>query len=932
MGNDPAPATDAILHGRRDLRSWAVRFPSRLRNGHVSIRARIIGLTLVLLAGIVGTNLYLIVVVERQSSSALRFDAILAELRESRQIKSAFDDLRYWMADLSVSLLTQSEAKAEAARGRLQTGLASLSRRDPGTSARLSSEIAAFDTHAKDAVEAYTADERVSGNTAFAEARRHGLAIDATLNEIDRRLEQQATATRDLVRLQASKAASISLAVVGAALLLGVLLTFLILRSIIVPLRRLSAALRAISEGRLDTPIPDFRDHEMGAVANVVGLLRDSQAARAQLSAEAERQRRILEDAIASLHEGFALWSADSRLIVHNERYATLMGGLRDILVPGLAFETLLRTAVDRDLADLGKRTPEDWLSWRLEEHRTAGRTAEMRFGRRWVNVTERHTHDGGIVMLYAEITELKHRELELERARAEAEQANVIKSEFMANMSHELRTPLNAIIGYSQILREDAEEAGDAMTVDDLRKIEGAGNHLLGLINDILDLSKIEAGKMDLYIEPVSLTALVQDVRLLVEPAVAKNGNQLSVALSPEVGSIRSDATKLKQCLLNLLGNAAKFTKGGTISLVVSRSTTQAGSVEFAVRDTGIGMTAEQMARLFQAFQQADNSTTRKYGGTGLGLTISRSFARMLGGDIKVSSTPDQGSTFTLLIPVDASEIPAAFEKAEPAQTEPEVSEAILQPIAHGTPAMATVLVVDDEEASRHIISAHLTREGYRVLCAASGAEAVAIARRERPDAITLDIIMPQVDGWATLQLLKADEQTSDIPVILISILADRRIGFVLGASAVLSKPVDRGELAATIQAQSRPREGGPVLVVEDDPVMQTLTCHGIEKLGYRTIAVSNGREALDWLAANPPPHLILLDLVMPEMDGFAFLRRFRAEGAYSTIPVVVLSAKDLTEAEHGEIELLAGTFMSKDPGAAHRLGRFLRDLSQAA
>ncbi len=283
----------------------------------------------------------------------------------------------------------------------------------------------------------------------------------------------------------------------------------------------------------------------------------------------------------------------------------------------------------------------------------------------------------------------------ENERARGEAERANQVKSEFLANMSHELRTPLNAIIGYSQILQEDAEDEGNAGAVADLKKIESAGNHLLGLINDILDLSKVEAGRMEIFIEPIEVQALAEDVRLMVEPLAAKNANNVTVTCTPNVGTLHCDVTKLRQSLLNLLSNACKFTSAGKVSLDIQRD---GANVLFAVSDTGIGMTEAQQARLFQAFQQADNSTTRKYGGTGLGLVITRSFARMLGGDVTVRSTPGEGSVFTLTLP-----------DAPPATAEPEPAGATV------AEAPATILVIDDEAAlGAASIGSHLAREGY--------------------------------------------------------------------------------------------------------------------------------------------------------------------------------------------------------------------------
>ena len=406
----------------------------------------------------------------------------------------------------------------------------------------------------------------------------------------------------------------------------------------------------------------------------------------------------------------------------------------------------------------------------------------------------------------------------------------------------------------------------------------------------------------MDVFIEPIDVPALIEDVRLMVEPLAAKNGNALAVSIAPGVADMRCDVTKVKQSLLNLLSNACKFTRDGRVGLDVRPAA--AGQLAFTVEDCGIGMTEAQQARLFQAFNQADNSTTRKYGGTGLGLVITRSFARMLGGDVTVRSRPGEGSSFTLLLPLSP-----AVADAEAAEPEPAADQPLPSGRAAGE-ALATVLVTDDDASARRIIGAHLAREGYRVIYAASGAEALEIARRERPDAITLDIMMPGIDGWSVLQELKADPDLVALPVILVSLTADRGVAFALGAAAVMNKPVDRAELAAILRLHCGPPagptpDGAPesrVLIVEDDPAMRALTSRTVERLGQTAVLAAHGREALDWLEANGAPALILLDLMMPVMDGFEFLRHLRARDAWAGIPVVVVTAQSLTAGRKGE------------------------------
>ena len=487
----------------------------------------------------------------------------------------------------------------------------------------------------------------------------------------------------------------------------------------------------------------------------------------------------------------------------------------------------------------------------------------------------------------------------EIEEKGRELEVASQHKSQFLANMSHELRTPLNAIIGYSEILQEDMADLGQDSVVHDLKKIEGAGRHLLGLINDILDLSKIEAGKMDIFLEDVELVPLLEEVRALIVPLAEKNSNTLELRLAKDLGVIRTDRTKLKQSLLNILSNGSKFTENGRLTLAAERLDANRPMVRFAVSDTGIGMTEEQLRRLFQAFTQAESSTTKKYGGTGLGLAISRRFCQMLGGDITVTSRPGEGSTFTIVLPADSD----APSQVTPAEVPPLSTDA-----ADSRPS---ILIVDDDPAARELLAANLKGTGYRLVHAASGDEALSLARTLRPDAITLDILMPKPDGWDVLSTLKADPDLCDIPVVMVTVAPERGIGLSLGAVEVLTKPVDRAQLTALLNRVVR-REG-PVLVVEDDADTRDMMRHTIDKLGLAVAETANGRLALSWLGDNPPPAVILLDLMMPEMDGFALLDVLGDSAEWREIPVIVVTAKQLTSEERERLSGQARKVMEK-------------------
>jgi GAF domain-containing protein/DNA-binding response OmpR family regulator/anti-sigma regulatory factor (Ser/Thr protein kinase) len=449
-------------------------------------------------------------------------------------------------------------------------------------------------------------------------------------------------------------------------------------------------------------------------------------------------------------------------------------------------------------------------------------------------------------------------------------------KSEFLANMSHELRTPLNAIIGYSEMLEEEAQDLGQEAFVPDLTKINTAGKHLLELINSVLDLSKIEAGKMDLYLETFAVADTIRDIAAVIQPLAEKNRNRLDVRCASDAGSMYADLTKLRQALFNLLSNACKFTEEGVVGLTVSREAVDnVDRLVFTVSDTGIGMTPEQMDRLFQEFSQADASVTRRYGGTGLGLALSRRLARMMGGDITVESEAGRGSTFAMHVPASVAKV-----GSEPTLT-----------VAPATGA-ETVLVIDDDAAVRDLVQRFLAKEGFRVAVASSGEEGLRLAKELRPDAITLDVIMPGLDGWAVLSTLQADADLAEIPVIMLTLVDDRSLGYTLGATEYLTKPLDRERLLAALRKH---RQDLPVLVVDDDPAVRELLHRLLEGNGYRVVEAENGRVALERLR-DGAPGLIVLDLMMPEMDGFEFMEEIRRQESWSGIPVIVLTSKDVT------------------------------------
>jgi PAS domain S-box-containing protein len=483
------------------------------------------------------------------------------------------------------------------------------------------------------------------------------------------------------------------------------------------------------------------------------------------------------------------------------------------------------------------------------------------------------------------DITDRKQAQAALAKAKLAAETTNLAKSQFLANMSHELRTPLNAIIGYSEMSIEEMSDLGVPSLIPDIQKIHGAGQHLLGLINNILDLSKVEAGKTELFLETFEIPTLITEVAATLRPMISKNQNTLVIDCPNDIGSMQADITKLRQSLFNLLSNASKFTENGTITLKVAREA--AGWIAFCVSDTGIGMTPEQQAKLFQSFTQADASTTRKYGGTGLGLVITQQFCQLMGGDIQVKSIAGTGTTFTIRLPDRVQPLPefTSYNSGE-INTKSSVVGA------------STILAIDDNASARELLQRLLSQEGYHAIVAASGQEGLRLARAHSPDAILLDVRMPDLDGWEVLTQLKSDPDLADIPVVMVTIEDDRASLCALGAVDYLLKPIDSERLLAILQPYRTEPSATSVLVVKDNSGNRDMICRQLTKAGWDVLEAQNGFQALAVLQTQQPG-VILLDLMMPEMDGFEFIRQLRQHPQWRSLPVIVLTAKDLTVAE---------------------------------
>ena len=424
----------------------------------------------------------------------------------------------------------------------------------------------------------------------------------------------------------------------------------------------------------------------------------------------------------------------------------------------------------------------------------------------------------------------VEERTREVEEKSRQLEVASQHKSQFLASMSHELRTPLNAIIGLTEMMVTNAARFGTEKAAEPLRRVHRAGSHLLGLINQVLDLSKIEAGKLELSPDWVNLTPLINEVVDTARPLAEQNNNRLVVKGQENLGSLTVDPMRLRQILLNLLSNACKFTKQGEVTLLARKLVNEGNWIEFAVSDTGIGMTPEQQAKLFEEFTQADSSTARQYGGTGLGLAITRKLARMMGGDVTLTSEAGKGSTFTVRLPAN-TDVPAGAP--------------ISSDRGRSTRADC-VLVIDDDATARELISDHLKAGGFSVVTAAGGVEGIKLAKELQPTAITLDVMMPDLDGWSVLAALRQNPELADIPVIMVSIVDDKRRGIALGAAGYLTKPIDRERLHRLVRRFQAPTRATRVLMVEDDASQRERMLGWLERPQWIVREAANGREAL--------------------------------------------------------------------------------------
>ena len=658
---------------------------------------------------------------------------------------------------------------------------------------------------------------------------------------------------------------------------------------------------------------------EHGHVARWFGTntdVSDQRAAEERMRRSEERFRTVLDASAAIIWNTAATgefeWTQPRWTAFTGQSFEQLRGwGWLDAVHPddrARITEVWQRALQDRSPYEVDHRLRRADGDWRYMEAHAVPILNEDGSIREWIGT---HT----------DVTDRTLAEQQLGAAKELAEAANRAKSQFIANMSHELRTPLSAVIGYSEMLSEELEDLGQQALVPDVAKIESNARHLLSLINDVLDLSKIEAGRMTVAAEGFEVRSLVDDVVSATSPLVARKENRLALDLGDDLGIMHTDQVKIRQCLLNLIGNASKFTEKGTITLAVRREQDNGRDwVRFAIEDTGIGMTEEQLSRLFQRFSQADESTTRQFGGTGLGLAITRAFCRMMGGDVSVASTPSEGSTFTIRLP---AELPADG-----------AAEAVPEDIE--VPEGPCVLVVDDDPAQRDLLTRFLERQGFAVRSAADGQAGLALARALRPTAILLDVEMPRMDGWSMLHAVRADPSLAETPVVMVSVLNEQSLGHALGATDYVTKPVDWDHLKDIISRFRPPgSEGDPVrdapstaLIVDDDVDLRARLRTLLERGGLQVVEAADGQEALAEVDRRLPG-LVVLDLTMPVMDGFVFLKALRARPHGRDVPVVVLTARDVTAAERASLDKEADRVVVKGSVSLRDLAKDLRELA---
>jgi adenylate cyclase len=742
---------------------------------------------------------------------------------------------------------------------------------------------------------------------ALLEGRQLSARFVASAEDVFNEVRRTTSVQSEFFSSQISRYTNVFLIIAGLCLLgAGAILVY-VNKSIIVRLRELSESMRARTEGR-NVPIPTKGSDELTDMARATQFFTASIERREQEAKDNEqRLRAILETSPI----GVSVTTLSGEQLFCSTRFLELFGHARNVNAAALYVNPVRRqeflSLLERDgyfrdqEAEFVRPDATRWwclVSW-----------VQITFENRdcyvsWAyDITERKTVEEAMRQARdtaeGALAELRDTQQALEQARDQAMAASQTKSAFLANMSHELRTPLNAIIGLTELMVSNTKRFGTEKAGEPLRRVHRAGKHLLELINQVLDLSKIEAGKVDLNPETVTVSQLIDEVLGTARELAEQNKNRLIVECPADIAPFLVDALRLRQILLNLLSNACKFTKAGEVSFRVATTSIEGRDwIDFTVSDTGIGMTPDQLNKLFEDFTQADQSTSRRFGGTGLGLAISRRLCRMMGGDVTVTSESGKGSTFLARLPAGPATAVAASDTGAPHLA---------------APLTDCVLVIDDDHTARELIANHLREEGFSVVTAAGGREGLKLAEELRPIAITLDVLMPDIDGWTVLAALRGNPALANIPVIMASIIDQDKKGMNLGAAGYLTKPIDRNRLIALLQPYQARVRRTRVLLVEDDPMQREQIRSWLEPEQWLVSEAENGRVALDMLADNSTD-LILLDLMMPEMDGFQVVAALGQRPAWRNIPVIVITSLDLTAADRERLNSGVEEILLKD------------------
>lgn len=711
---------------------------------------------------------------------------------------------------------------------------------------------------------------------------------------------------------------------ISAIILLGIFYGFIVMFSmekyILVRISDLRKNLIAITKsGSLASRVETQGDDELTDLSKSINdVLTTLEEKENKMHEEELKTQKKMESIIENILSGVILIDAKTHLITDVNPVAEKMIGLpRDEIVGKICHEFICPAEKGKcPISDLGETVNRSERVLINKE----GKKIPILKSVASVTLSGRDF----LIESFVDLSKIKEAEKELVQAKIIAESANRAKSDFLATMSHELRTPLNSIIGFSDLILEG--NAGDLKENQKryISNISTSGKHLLSLINNVLDLSKIEAGKMELHPEGFPVEEVILEVKQLMASLANKKNIKINYSSDEDVGKVFADKTKIKQILYNLLSNAVKFTpEGGTIDVKVENA---GKMVRFSVQDSGIGISSEDMKKLFTPFTQLDSAANRQYEGSGLGLTLVKKFVELHNGKLEVESEPGKGTKFTFELaikedPKDIEKKDTALEK-QTVEIDDKSSSAVS---THIEPENSTgdedlILVVEDDDASRELLEETLKYSGYRVVSTSRGMEAIELAEKTHPIAITLDIMMPGMDGWEVLNKLKNNEKTKDIPVIITTMLDERKIGTALGAEEHFIKPVQKKTLIATLERIRKGSTDSPfhLLVVDDEKVAVEMIEEMLKGMNFEVTSAFGGKEAID-IALKNRPDAILLDLMMPEVTGFDVIRTLKSKEESRDIPIIVCTAKYL---EKEDLEIL-----NKDISGVIRKGEFNKE-----